>query len=65
VIGEVAEVLIEGTQDVAQLERELGSANQAHQSILDRLGVTTADEAESQRQRRESATDRLAAAGKP
>jgi DNA repair exonuclease SbcCD ATPase subunit len=60
-IGDVAEVLIEGTQDVAQLERELESANLAHQSILDRLGVATADEAESQRQRRESAIDRLAA----
>jgi len=62
VIGEVAEVLIEGTQDVAQLERELESANLDHQCILDRLGVATADEAESQRQRRESATDRLASA---
>ena len=64
VIGEVAEILIEGTQDVAQLERALESANQAHQSILDRLGVATADEAESQRQRRESAADRLAATRK-
>lgn len=61
-IGEIAEILIEGTQDVAQLERELESANLTHQSILDRLGVTTADEAESQRQRRERAIDRLAAA---
>jgi chromosome segregation ATPase len=64
VIGEVAEVLIEGTQDVAQLERALESANRAHQSILDRLGVTTAEEAESQRQRREGAADRLAATRK-
>jgi len=64
VIGEVAEILIEGTQDVAQLERALESANQVHQSILDRLGAATADEAESQRQRRESAADRLAATRK-
>ena len=62
VIGDLAEVFIEGAQDVAQLERELASANQAHQSILDRLGVTTADEAESQRQRREGVADRLGAA---
>jgi energy-coupling factor transporter ATP-binding protein EcfA2 len=64
VIGEVAEILIEGTQDVAQLERALDSANRAHQGLLDRLGVTTADEAESQRHRRENAADRLAATRK-
>jgi energy-coupling factor transporter ATP-binding protein EcfA2 len=61
IIGAVADIFIEGTQDVVQLERDLESANLAHQGMLDRLGVTTADEAESQRQRRESAADRLAA----
>ena len=61
-IGDIAEVVVEGANDVSQLERELGSATRDHQAILARLGVETIEEAEDQRQRRERASDHGAAA---
>lgn len=61
-IGEIAEVLVEGANDARQLERELESAIRDHRAILERLGVTTIEEAEDQRQRRERALDQATAA---
>jgi energy-coupling factor transporter ATP-binding protein EcfA2 len=61
-IGTIAEVVVEGANDVGQLERELKVATADYDGILERLGVTTVQEAEDQRQRRDRAVDQGIAA---
>ncbi len=61
-IGDVAEISVEGANDVTLLERELESATLDHHAILDRLAVKTIEEADEQRQRRERAADKGTAA---